>query len=324
MFSATLPGGHSVRVDLTLANDGREFAERSVVDAQLDCSKYGLFEFFELDGSIRIGSHAVQVPPDGRFSYEYRYHGRLRMSITGHFEKRGRVAAGSVVISEDRPCPRVAFRFRARLVGRPNAPVPGRWAGCDRVVTNAKDFPASTALGQFGTITEGFYGIYDNGAGCTAARQFTRRWNASTRCRQLHEWASCSVKGANCTRIRGGDASSLSGARCTPIGRRSGAVELLRFEPCRPPTTVTRSADVWAINVGCDAATSYPVDSLLSDPSGNGPCGSDMTTGARQCTSVAGYTCRANVTLPGPRFVLTALCTQDADRFRAIRIELRY
>jgi hypothetical protein len=320
-FSTTLSTGDWARVSLTLANDGREMAQRSHVSVIRVCAKYTLADGFALDGSDNVGSHAVSIYRGGRFAHRTRVSGRIHYSIAGSFSRRGRLAVGRVRMVRDGSCPRVDFRFRARLVGVPNAPVPGKWAACDRVISDEVSIPGTNGSAS---ITERYYDMFERGAGCTTARDVARRWNATKRCVRAPVGFACAIVGATCARIDGGVADPLAGTRCRLARRPSAAVELVRFEPCQPPATNAMRAQAWAINLDCAPVTNYPVESLFPDELGHGPCGPLQLTATFTCSSIAGYSCHGEVTRPGARYVLTAQCTADADGARAFRIELRY
>jgi hypothetical protein len=298
-------GSSPVHVDVRLANDGGEFAELSSVYAFLECGRTPAVTL----SSSGLGRRGVRIGTDGRFRA-----GRSGNHVRGRFVKRGRLAVGRFVLRAA-GCPAVRGSFRARLIGRPNAPRPGRPSACDPVV----DRP-----GQLGGEE---YRPFEQGVGCTAAREFTRRWHASRACRALTAGGSCLVAGARCEPIRGGALQPLAGIRCRPENQPQAVVELVHLEPCRPPRVPAFSMDLWAINLECATATAFPVLELIGDREGledAGPCGTALAFLDRTviCRSVGGFTCRVRPGDFNPNVGFLARCLRDGDA--ATGIEFAY
>jgi hypothetical protein len=310
-------GSLSVTLELTLANDGRELATRSGVFENLQCTPTnGLIDGVRLDG-VFAPYRAVKLAGDGRFAYRSPapVGGGRAFALSGGFARGGQLAIGSLSIHGATPCPTFHLAFRAPLIGRPNAVSSAPYSVCDRVLISKVD-----RLG-----IEEAYRVYDHDVGCTAAREIARRWRASPTCRQLTTGHQCTVTAATCRAIRGGRFNALSSASCRPSARPHGVAELVHYQPCPPPKT-SQGGDVlmWAINLDCQAATAFPVDTLIGDPdNGTGPCGDIFSLDAKSvaCNPVAGYVCRARIAYFGPDSGSRARCVEQQDGFRALEFD---
>ena len=306
---------------LTVADDGGEFAHPSHVSAALDCGRgiRRVGDNLAVDGSYSALGRAIQIDPSGRF--EGTVSDNLwSMRLAGHFTHGGRVAVGTVhwhhlaggdpSLDSKGKCNR-NVAFEAHLVSRPLAPRPGQHSRCDDVIVG------------YAYDVEDRYSIYEKEAGCTTARETARQWEASSACRGLATGASCELATATCTAIRGGRFNRFASARCVPSKNPSGELEFVHRRPCKPPRSRAPDVFAWSINVDCSAATGYPVDSLLPDDQGHGPCGEDVfiSQGKVRCHSVAGYSCTLTPTTFGPDLGFRAVCTNDTDRFQAIQLD---
>jgi hypothetical protein len=283
-----------VSVDLVVTNDGRELATPSYVEWRLKCGAgpSGSIEggFGALDGR-NAPFRSVPIGADGRFSFT----GDLQpgsvdlITISGAFERGGRVAFGSVVIGGDPSCRPINLPCRARLVGRPHAPHAGRHSLCDRVTI---DYPEHLDADEA-------YRVYDRGVGCTTAREIARQWHASPTCQRLKTGDSCGLHGASCRAVKGRHFNRLVSARCRARGHPHGITELVYYKPCPGPKIGgDDSVSMWAINLDCHTATTFPVAALIGGPEQqtDPPCGDypGIIHGrGNACTSVAGFVCRA-------------------------------
>jgi hypothetical protein len=298
----------AVRVALTLANDGLEFANDSYLSASVSCSpSVGSAE----DYLLLSGNDAVNIRRGGRFRYSERVDGRSW--VTGRFSARGHAAVGRFALRGS-GCRTIRGRFRAPLVGRPNATQPGVPSACDRVsLTYSEKFNADDA-----------YRVFEQATGCTPAREFARRWDASRSCRALPLGGTCAVRGAVCQAIKGGRFSSLASVRCVPSNRPNGVVELVHFQPCAPNPD---QRSLWAINLACATAIAFPVQELIGDINDkNPPCGESPDTLSRPttCRPVAGFTCRARSVLFEPDYGFHARCINDRDPTSALEMDVDY
>jgi hypothetical protein len=317
--SDAVPGGryidrvheHGVHlvVELTLANDGKEFAEVSDAEIRIRCSATT-----EAAGGLTLTSddfgrfESVQVAPNGRFRSRPYFYGWLR----GRFVKNGGLAVGRVYWSYPRfdGCPRVVTRFRARLVGRPNASTPGIASVCD---------PVTLAAAGRSYRIRARYEVLDLGVGCTAGRQIARAWDAAASCHALGPGLGCSVSGAFCESLRGGDLSALAVARCTPSAFPEARTELVRLDPCAidagPGETV-----LWTINLECALAKGYPLGKMLRKARAV-LCAPDIRARNRrtQCASFAGFSCTFDSDYAhGDR----GRCVREQDPFQGFDYEL--
>lgn len=322
-YAATIAtAAGSASVVLTLADDGRELASPSRIALREACTPTEeLTDVLPLDGRSTRASRSVSIGAGGRFAHRSAPvpGSRRTLVVTGAFGRGGRLATGTARLREDRPCPDMTLRFRARLAGRPDAPRPGRWTPCDRVVTGWFDFPDTVAGTIENVSLPNTYTISDHGSGCTTARELARRFDASLRCRDLPAGGTCGVHGATCTALHGGRSSPLASARCALRGRRAADAELVHLQPCLPPATAAIAVGAWAIDADCEAATSYPFDALLPDAGGTGPCGALAAPGPFRCTQVAGFACRGRVLRAGPAPALRVTCVDTADPASTLR-----
>jgi hypothetical protein len=309
-----VPGGHyvgavhlraaEVGIDLRLANDGREFADDSFVDSDIQCTAdYSFSDTLFLSTSGDIG-RAARITTGGRFRRSERgEHGVSR--VRGRFVKRGRQVIGRFDLPQA-GCRRLRGRFRARLVSRRPPPRPGDSAACDRVTVA---FPR-------GLGNDEAYRPFEQGAGCTTAREVARRWHAARACRA----GRCEVAGATCEAVRGGSFSSLAGVRCRL--RAGASVELVHHVPCRPPAGADMS--LWAINLSCAAAGAFPVAELAGDDAtATGPCGTalDLIERPTTCRSIGGFTCKVRSGDAPAAVVILGLCVRDEDRASALEFD---
>jgi hypothetical protein len=305
-----------ISVELTLANDGRELAFPSGVNEYVRCGTNDtLTDGIALDGAVDAPYRALAIKPGGRFSARGLFlsdDGR-RFSLTGTFTEDGRFAVGRLVVRGGRPsCPILRLAFRAPLVGRPNAPRPGRHSVCDRVTIRQLQLSGNDET----------YRVYDKGVGCTTARRIARQWHASPACQHLSPGGLCHLTGATCKAVNGGQFNGLVSAHCTTTAHPHGVAEFVHYQPCTPPKSKNdASITMWSVNLGCAAAVAFPIDTLIGDPDNEtGPCGAiyGLPFKAVTCTPVGGYACRArNADFDGePGFY--AVCVQQHDGFRAL------
>lgn len=320
-FDAKLGGGDWASMDITLANDGREMAQPSFVRAHLDCTKTVLVDNEVLDGTWFAPYRSVQVSAGGQFAFRSASEGgrsRRLVAISGEFAPGGRVVVGSLSFRENKPCRSVRLPFRARLVGRPNAPHRGVRSVCDRA--RIRELRPGEGLDEA-------FRVYEQDAGCTAARETARRWRASPTCQGLATGASCQLPGAVCEAVRGGAFDALVSARCTRTSPSHGVMEFVHYEPCARPTTPNDEADVWmwAINLDCATATAFPVATLIGelDPP-SGPCDPILKVPGKNvsCAPVAGFVCQARGIWFTSGTEVRARCVDSGDGFRAL--EFRY
>ena len=294
-----------IRVVLRLANDGREFADDSFVESNIECPDHGASSTLFLSTSGDIG-RAARVTTSGRFRHKER--GASGFSrVRGRFVKRGRQVVGRFDL-RDVECRRIRGRFRARLVSRREPPRRGLPAGCDRVTVA---FPGRLYIDEA-------YRPFELGAGCTTARELARRWHASPACRS----GRCGIAGARCESVRGGHFSSLAGVSCRL--RTGAAVELVHYVPCPPPAVPELEIRLWAINLDCAVAAAFPVAELLGDDvNGTGPCGSELGFIERPttCRSVGGFTCRVQPNDVDAAIVIPGRCVRDQDPVSAFEFE---
>jgi hypothetical protein len=262
-------------------------------------------------------SEAVPVLPGGRFK-----HAEAGGVVRGRFIRQGRVAVGRIVWPRGfcRLAPdvagrdRVTVRFRARLTGRPNAARPGKPSNCDRVSVRYSRRKAA----------DDAYQPVEQGLGCTSARRLARAWDASAECASLPgPGAQCRVSDAVCERTIGGIWRPRASVRCSMPDQPSKAAEFVYHEACRePPHDRDGDFTLWAINLDCATARSFPINEFIDAP--NAPCGSNSGRPPPDwCTSVAGYSCAARA-WEGTVIGYSALCIVDADPFRALRLDYNF
>jgi hypothetical protein len=295
-----------VRVDLRLANDGREFADDSFIGSEIQCTpNHGFSSVLFLSTSGLIG-RAARVSRRGRFRSSER--GRYGVSrVRGRFVEDGMKVVGRFDLRQAK-CRRIRGRFRARLVSDRRERAPGIPWACDRV----------TVAFPFGLATDEAYRPLELGAGCTTARELARRWHAARACRS----GRCEVAGATCESVRGGRFSSLAGVSCRL--RTGASVELVHYAPCRPPTVSHVVVSLWAINLDCAAAAAFPVAELVGDQeNGTGPCGTDLASVERPttCRSAGGFTCRVRPGDAPAAIVILGRCVRDADAVSAFEFD---
>jgi hypothetical protein len=324
-MAQSVPGGHyrfpttgndpepPILVDVRLANDGREFAKNSWIGVAQHCrdgdgsaSNVGV----QLEDGPREDGRAVQIGPQGSFGFEQRgYLGPgTFVALRGRFA--GHTVGGSIVVRQ-RGCGDVMASFRAKLVGRPGVTPPGKVAACDAVTV------ASRAAG------DEVYKVRAHRLGCTRARALARGWHRSPECIALVVGATCRVAGVVCRAIHGGRHLSVAGARCA-LSRHVSA-EFAHQLPCRGPEDARMS--LWAINLDCTTAASFPIDTLVPPDESDGACGDvDLAFLERPttCRSVAGFTCRVRDSSRGASNGFHALCPADSDPFRAIEFDYRF
>jgi len=279
--------GARVQIVLTLANDGREFANPS----------YAIIETGDCGEAIGLASDEFQpaatpVRRGGRFQ---------RGLVRGRFTRHGRLAVGTVAYPPGDGCPSAIVRFRARLTSTPNAPSPSGPSRCDRL----------TIRYSYRKGADDAYELSEHGIGCTAARGIARRWYASRDCAVLvGPGQTCIADGATCQRIQGGVWRPLAGVRCALREHPRRAVELVYHEACLPPR-VEGDYSLWAINLDCPSARAFPFDEL------------DCVSGAYHewvpCASLAGYTCSVEYIAIGAGDGYRGRCLHDQTRFHAMR-----
>lgn len=136
-----------VEVELTLANDGRELAYPSGVSEQVACGPGDtLTDGLAFDGAVDAPYRALAVSRGGRFSaHGFFLDEPRRFRLTGTFTRDGRFAVGALSVHGGKAsCPMLHLTFRAPLVGRPNAPRPGRHSVCDRVIVRQDEVTRTT------------------------------------------------------------------------------------------------------------------------------------------------------------------------------------
>jgi hypothetical protein len=281
--------GVRVRIVLTLANDGREFARPSRANFRIGCAG-NLGPYL---GSWFGRPHAAQVLPGGRFR---------RGSLRGRFVRNGRLAVGTFTWSGSRGCPPRVIPFRARLTGAPNASRPGVPSRCDFIVIRYSRRKGAT---------DGFR-LVEQGLGCTRARRIARRWRTSRECAALTApGQACIVGKVTCETIAGGAWRPLAGIRCALPEDRERATELVHQRPCLQPHA-EGDFTLWVINLDCATARAYPFDDPLdcawdpSEPSGWYPCASH-----------AGYTCTLRDIPIGAGSGVRGSCVEDRTGYRA-------
>ena len=219
--SAPVPGGRYVdriheqgasgRVNLTLANDGLEFA----VPSDIRVGRCGFLVFLTGSG---LEPEAVAVDSDGRFRTADRWG-----AVRGRFISGGRLAVGRATGFGSPTCRRhISVRFRARLTGTPNAARPGLPSSCDPVTIF--EIPRG----------DDHYTLAEQGIGCTTARRLARQWHASPECAAF-DYGRCDVFVGRGD-VREHRDGSLAAPRQYPMldaRAPGGAVELVYHRACR-------------------------------------------------------------------------------------------
>ena len=163
----------------------------------------------------------------------------------------------------------------------------------------------------------------ERGYGCTAARELSRRWYATSECARGQLGARCVVLGSACASDRDARLGSLVTARCTrDSGQRE--VELTLRRPCPPPDR--GASKLWAVNLSCAGATGFPFGELTDVDERRppeDPCagGGAYYPGRRVTCAVTGYVCALNPVTFGPDPGFRARCTRNDDRSQAIELE---
>jgi hypothetical protein len=307
-------------VDLTLANDGRELASPSYLSYDVACGQSdGLEDEVQLD-DLYQPRRAVQVAVDGRFAWRSRpeLDSERKIAITGTFTRGGRAAVGSLLVREDPPCPSFRSAFRARLIGRPHTPHPGRPSICDRV-TVRNDYRGTNGGDEA-------FRVYERDVGCTAARETARLWRTSRPCQRLTTGGMCSLPGAVCRAVRGGLFSALVSAQCSLTAHPGGLTEFVHYQPC-PQPRVPQGDDLtmWAINLRCKTAAAFPIATLIDElERASGRCDGSVYGPGKpaHCAAIAGFVCQArsedSYGLVGGWH---AHCGRQRDSFGAIEID---
>ena len=286
-------GAVKVRVKLTLANDGDEFAWPSFVELR---SKRGCVIGWGLASSW-FKAHAKPVEPGGRFSTG---------PVRGRFTRGGTMAVGTVAATAG--CTSQRLRFSAPLRGTPRATVRGMASRCDRITMRAYRDEA--------------YELSEHRIGCTRARAIGREFDRQDGCGALErDGTSCAFGTVNCERIRGGNWLRRASIRCTDSTRPGGAVELVHHRSCPEPEIENEyiSIRLWSINIECKMARQFPFGEALSRRNGVA-CGPPVPGRFEDCTAVAGFACRVRElasTTGGVNYVVA--CRDVADPFRAVR-----
>jgi hypothetical protein len=297
--SQALPGEAWLHVNFRLANDGREFARGSKVQAELHCGGTDVETDLMLAGS-EPAAPTVHIHSTGRFWF--REAGRSWSdSAAGRFTSRGRRLVVKVKIHDgDADCPRIATTITARLVGH-TKPVPaGEPSTCDPV-----DLAYLRRSSAFET-----YDAYEIGIGCTAARDLAGAWYTSRACPHDAFSGTCTVRGMLCSLTRGGRFQPLASVSCVSTHRTGQRAEYVRLHPC--PSS---SPHFWltSVNLGCQAARAFPLGKLFD------PCGQDVSDfqETTRCAPIAGYSCIAR---PTGIFSFTARCTLIRDSFKTLEV----
>ena len=255
-------------VRLVVANDGKELQRYSAVELSRDwrwvlpCDADFSFYSWALDDPYR-----VQIRDDGTFSQRIRYLPRMVVRIAGRFSSNGRRVRGTISVRSRRPgCRmRATMRLKGQLVGRPQAPVAGRWARCDPYETGR--WPRDAR-----------WDIYDLDVGCTTAREVARAWLTDPSCRNLSVGTSCMAGGLLCGPVDRGERAPADQVRCLPPDASGPAVELLQTQHCGDEDGI----DIWTRNVACEDALAIRDAFFFED---NEACLDE------ECT-VNGYSCR--------------------------------
>jgi len=286
-------GAVKVRVKLTLANDGDEFAWPSFVELR---SKRGCVTGWGLASSW-FKAHAKPVEPGGRFSTG---------PVRGRFTRGGTMAVGTVAAKAG--CTTRALRFSAPLRGTPRAAVRGMASRCDRITIRAYRDEA--------------YELSEHRIGCTRARAIGRELDRQPGCSALErDGTSCAFGTATCERVRGGLWLPRASIRCTDSTRPGSAVELVHHRSCAEPEIENEiiSIRLSSINIECKAARLFPFGEALSRRSGVA-CGPPAPGRFERCTAAAGFVCRTRTvgsTTGGVNSIVG--CHDIADPFRALR-----
>ena len=191
---------------------------------------------------------------------------------------------------------------------------------CDPVIVSSNDS---------GDLGDGSYAAVEQGLGCTTAREFARRWNASRTCMALATGACCAITAGQCQAIAGGRFRALARARCSPPGKPTRTVELVQYRPCVAPKTHAETFRLWAINLPCQNATAFPIEELgLADDSGQDTGAACAPPPAlefgehKTCRPLAGFTCTVTVGDFGPVTEgFRGRCSEDENPFHALRFE---
>jgi hypothetical protein len=291
-------------VTLSVNNDGGEFQAPSRVEYNdlNGCLVSGLLSDALADGPPSAGT----VASDGTFRLTYR-NGRRTFRIRGEFYDRGRRVRGTLRISGGRT-PRACHgsrtvRFRARQVGRPNAPRPGAWTTCDEVITH-------DALGNVRREVR----VFDRDAGCTRARAAARALRdrlagSSPPCADPPAANSgCILGELSCAPVARGERDPAALVRCQRADRPGAAAELVAATTCFSAEDEAFFA-AWALNVSCAEARAVAADAESRD------C-DFMPAGAR--CALTSYDCRR---LGERDFVIVARCSPRTDPSKVVELE---
>jgi hypothetical protein len=251
-------------VRLVVANDGGELQRYSTVDLTrrwrrgMSCDVS--LSFYSFDPGDR---DRVPIAVDGSFSRSIRYFPRLSVRLAGQFSSDRRRVRGTLRVRGRRPgCKMHAtLRLRARLVGRPRAPVAGRWSRCDPYFAG-----------------ESRWDVFDLDVGCTAARAAARAWLTDPSCRNLVEGTSCVAGALQCGPVARGERAPPDQVRCAPPDVTGPAVELLQTQQCGYDGGI----ETYTTNVPCTEALAV-LDAYFWED--NADCLDDTCT-------VRGYSCR--------------------------------
>jgi hypothetical protein len=255
-------------VRLVVANDGKELQRSTAVDLtrtwrwNRSCDAQFSFYTWTLDDPYR-----VQIRDDGTFSRKIRYLPRQVVRIAGRFSGDGRRVRGTLSVRSRRPgCRmRATMRLKARLVGRPQAPVAGRWARCDPY-----------EVGRW--PREAWWDVYDLDVGCTTAREAARAWLTDPACQNLTVGTSCTAGRLLCGPVDRGERAPPDQVRCVLPDISGPAVELLQTQHCGDEDGI----QTWTKNVPCAQALAIRDAFFFED---NQACRDE------ECT-VDGYSCR--------------------------------
>ena len=196
-------------VEVNLANDGRELIDPSGVNDVFRCEEGDYVLASDWVGAYTRPWRNTPVRR-GRFRrVDYGSFSEREQVVTGRFVTT-RLLVGTIRLRGEPTCgKRRVLRFRARLVGRPNA-TRGRWALCDRVLTN------EAARGR--SEVE----VWERAIGCTTAREAARQWRWD-RLPPVRTRSTCVANGFRCEAIETGRRDPGASARCREGGRRCRA-----------------------------------------------------------------------------------------------------
>jgi hypothetical protein len=240
----------------------------------------------------------TRITHRGRFAWSERL-GHMSLSVSGTFERRGRVVRGMLISRSTDPtraqCAEVALHFRARISGRPYRPRPGRVMRCPS--------PFGFGINVAPLHLKG---------GCTVAIELADRWRRKRSCRssptRVHR---CAVAGHVCEPTWAAELSPLASVRCRAPRHPAARVELIVGWGCNGDDTEFVAE---AINVSCSTARA-----VLRAWSSRRTCTEPEAVGDA-CTPLTGWRCRALVADYEPAGLVSSRCRRSGFVREAVEV----